>query len=141
MSACLVSSITEYCYADHQGRTDVLKSWTGNKTPQNTLSWLNSAKNHIVVAVPHGKDYVVGVGLLSDDEISLCYVRHGYANKGVGRLIMSNLELKAAATGISRVHLWSTITAKPFYEKLGYLQRGRPIHIAGLEGSRYEKDL
>ena len=64
--------------------------------------------------------------------------------RGVGRALMRELEAYAQDHGQARVFLFSSRTAKGFYEKLGYLSKGKIQHDLidiSIEEARMEKDL
>jgi GNAT superfamily N-acetyltransferase len=78
-------------------------------------------------------DVICGVGLLHRaGEIRLCYVRPGFQRAGIGRATLAGLEAQAAAWGLTTLTLGSTIAARPFYEKSGYVSVGEPICGFGL---------
>ena len=116
-------SITELCALDHHGDADTLAKWLANKTPQNFLSWLAKKDNFCVVAETN--DQVLGVGLLRRrGEIQLCYLAPGAQGQGLGKAIYLALEEKAKAWGVKRLYLESTVSARSFYEKVGYRSAG-----------------
>jgi len=81
---------------------------------------------HTLVALD--KDQVVGTGSISNDfsdEDSVFWVLTVFVNpdqhgRGIGRIIMENLETKAIGLGCKRLILPSSLTAHKFYMKLGY---------------------
>jgi GNAT superfamily N-acetyltransferase len=112
-------SITELCTPDHRGDADTIARWLANKTPENFLTWLASSDNFCVVA--EANDRLVGVGLLHrSGEIRLCYLAPGAQGQGIGKAIYMALEEKAKAWGLSKLTLDSTLSARSFYERLGY---------------------
>lgn len=63
---------------------------------------------------------IVGTGTLLGNEISRVFVTPNFQRKGIGKLIMHNLEQRAAESEIMVVYLTSTAVSKAFYESLGY---------------------
>lgn len=63
----------------------------------------------------------MGTGTLLGKEISRVFVAPEFQWRGIGRLIMSCLERRAAENGANVVYLTSTAVSKAFYESLGYL--------------------
>lgn len=134
-------SIEELCAADHRDDPNTLAMWLANKTPQHFLSWLSSADNFCVVAEANGR--LSGVGLLHrSGEIYLFYLAPGAQRQGIGKAIHAALEEKANLWGVRRLHLESTVLARPFYEALGYHQVGAAtLRFGVLPGYPYEKEL
>ncbi len=61
-----------------------------------------------------------GVGALHMDEVSYLYVHPRAARMGLGSLLLARLEQSALRRGVTRVHLRSSLTARPFYERRGF---------------------
>jgi GNAT superfamily N-acetyltransferase len=134
-------SITELCTPDHRGDADTIARWLANKTPENFLTWLASSDNFCVVA--EANDRLVGVGLLHrSGEIRLCYLAPGAQGQGIGKAIYMALEEKAKAWGLSKLTLDSTLSARSFYERLGYRPAGVAQPGFGISQRHpYEKSL
>lgn len=67
-----------------------------------------------------------------DGEIQLCYLVPEVQYLGVGKLLLHALEEQAVRWGLDRVFLTSSITAKKFYERNGYVHIGEPMSVYGL---------
>ncbi len=74
---------------------------------------------HIVVAEMQGR--IVGTGSIIGDTILRIFVDPAYQERGLGRMIVNELERQAAAKGAEIVRLRALTNAKKFYESLGYL--------------------
>ena len=71
------------------------------------------------VAVEKGK--IVGYGdFKKDGELAGLYVHKNYQGRGVGFLLLKNIEKSARKKDIKKLFCYSTITAKDFYKKQGY---------------------
>jgi GNAT superfamily N-acetyltransferase len=140
-AAVLRRSITELCTLDHHGDADTLAKWLANKTPRDFLSWLAAEDNFCVVA--EGNKQVMGVGLLHrGGEVRLCYLAPGAQGRGLGKAIVRALEEKAGEWGLRRLHLESTVSARPFYERVGYRSAGAAKPGFGISHCHpYEKIL
>ena len=124
-------SIRELCVADHGHDEQVLSAWLANKTPENVRAWITSASSFAVVAVDGSE--VRGVGLVQrDGEIQMCYVAPEVQYRGAGKLMLCALEEQAARWGLNSVRLTSSVTARRFYERNGYVQSGEPKSVYGL---------
>lgn len=75
-----------------------------------------------VVALDNGK--IIGYGFinLKDKEVKGMYLLPKVARNGVGRMMLSRLEVMAREHGLDKLVLNSTLNAVPFYEKRGYVK-------------------
>jgi putative acetyltransferase len=139
--AVLRQSITELCVLDHQGDTATLEKWLSNKTQAQFARWLGNPDSRLLVALVGPA--MAGVGALHrSGEIRLCYVRPGFTKMGVGRALLDALETEAHAWHLERVTLHSSLTARHFYERCGYVSAGDAVPGFGVSrGYPYAKSL
>jgi hypothetical protein len=64
----------------------------------------------------------------------LCYILPEVLHGGVGKRILATLEQQAQRCGHVRVRLVSTITARDFYRRNGYIPDGVPTAPHGITG-------
>jgi putative acetyltransferase len=62
----------------------------------------------------------VGTIGLGGDKLRSLFVEPGLHGKGVGARLVAHLEAHARKAGVAELHLSSSITARGFYERLGY---------------------
>lgn len=81
---------------------------------------INNTKVEIFVCDENGK--IVGFSIIvpNNNELRAIYVRANYSNKGIGTQLLQALEKRAFELSLPRLHLYSSITAKKFYQKHGY---------------------
>ena len=79
----------------------------------------------VFVALSGGR--IVGTISLGSDKLHSLFVDPNSQGQDIGRILVSLLEAHARAKGLTRLWLSSSITARPFYKKLGYSE------INGLE--------
>jgi GNAT superfamily N-acetyltransferase len=116
-------SITELCVADHHNDPTTLQKWLENKTDENFHFWLAAESNFCVVTESNAE--INGVGLVHRrGEILLCYVAPENQGQGCGSAILAALEEKARTWGLDKLHLGSTVSARRFYERHGYISAG-----------------
>jgi GNAT superfamily N-acetyltransferase len=100
--------------------SDVLHSMKKEYTSEHILAL--SQKRTFLVAEDVGG--IIGVGGLEGSHICSVFVDPSQQGKGVGRLIMQKLEFLAKKK-YSSVFLHSSLTAKSFYNKIGYSDKER----------------
>ena len=137
----LRNSITKLGVADHQNDPGTLETWLQGKSATDFLGWLADDDQFCVVA--QSREKVRGVGLIDrSGEIRLCYISPRVRGRGVGSTILAALEQKAAAWGLTSLRLQSTASARPFYERHGYVPDGESTHAFGISRCYpYRKEL
>jgi putative acetyltransferase len=63
---------------------------------------------------------IVGTIGLGGDKLRSLFVEPGLQGKGVGARLVAHLEAHARQAGVAELQLSSSITARGFYERLGY---------------------
>lgn len=115
------ASITQLCQKDHQNDPEKLASWLVNKTKEALAEPLAAANSACFVAVDAG-DVVGVVHILVSGEITLCYVHPQAIGKGVGQRLITTAFEFARTNGLQNLTLEATQTAKPFYERMGFVR-------------------
>ena len=127
-------TILEVCAPDYNNDAKIIEEWLSNKTVQNVTSWIESTKLFSVVCIGNNGN-VVGFGLTTlDGEILLNYVLPEFLFQGIGKKMLALMEKKIISTGIHEIIVVSSITAKPFYERNGYVKNGEPIRVGNIQG-------
>ena len=137
----LRASITGLCEVDHQHDGPTLERWLRNKTPEHFTAWCADLDSRLVVGELDSA--LVGVAALHrSGEIRLCYVSPDFARSGVGRALLLALEAYARDWSIANLRLSSTLTARHFYDRCGFVSAGDPTPAFGiLVGYPYTKAL
>lgn len=131
----LIESITMNCAADYNNDPLIMKEWLANKTPENISQWINSTNNISLAALDTPKSKLSGFALMNKDgEILLNYVLPSYIYKGVGKVLLKEMEHIAKSSGIQALSVVSTITAKHFYERNGFIKSGKPEYVGAILG-------
>jgi GNAT superfamily N-acetyltransferase len=131
--AVLVRSIKEICAPYYENDEKILAQWLENKTRANVRRWIESDRSYCVVAL-NSKGLVVGFASISGSEIMLNYVLPEALHQGVGKRMLQALENQAIASGVGHIDVVSTIPAKAFYERNGYVSNGAPRHVGRVMG-------
>ena len=131
--AVLVRSIKEICAPYYENDEETLAQWLENKTPANVRRWIESDRVYCVVAV-NIKGLVVGFASISGSEILLNYVLPEALYGGVGKAMLQALESHAIVSGVGQIDVVSSIPAKAFYERNGYVSNGAPRRVGRVIG-------
>jgi histone acetyltransferase (RNA polymerase elongator complex component) len=129
----LVRSIKEICAPYYQNDEDVIAEWLQNKTPENVRQWIEFKGSFCVVAVD-SRGQIVGFACICGCEIMLNYVVPEALHKGIGKRMLHALESHAIVSGFERIEVVSSIPAKPFYERNGYISNGPPRYVGRIIG-------
>ena len=78
----------------------------------------DAAEGSILIAELDGA--MIGTGTLLTERIKRVYVDPALQGKGLGKMIMLELENKAKDNGINEIRLYASIPAKKFYDAIGY---------------------
>jgi putative acetyltransferase len=73
----------------------------------------------------------VGIGVLvpQGSELRACYVTPSETRRGVGSALVAEIERIAREHGLTYLRLASSVTAEPFYLRLGYHVEARSDHV------------
>lgn len=141
-AACnvLCRSISECCTEDHRNDTAILSAWLGNKTPETVESWFNLPSNFSLVAVRDND--IIGVAILTRaGKIVLFYVSPEMRFTGAGKALLQAMEAQAKEWGLRSLQVVSTITAKSFYLRNGFVLGCTKTSAFGIEALSFSKKL
>lgn len=131
--AVLIESIKTICGPFYNHDEETISEWLKNKTPGNVRKWIESENTYCVVAEEKDKD-LVGFSCISGQEILLLYVAPKVLYKRVGKKMLAKLESNAQLSGIHEVKTVSSLSAKEFYERNGYVKNGTPKYVGQMLG-------
>ena len=119
-------SIVELCIADHRLDEPTISQWLANKTVENIGGWIGSA-DHIAL-VAEREHAIVGFGLLNrSGKLALLYVAPTARLAGISKALLATLEQEAMDAEIKEISLESSVTARRFYQRCGYVSAGDPV--------------
>ncbi len=95
---------------------------------------LNPDCEYRVVAEIDGLVVGIGAVVLDNAELRACYVAPIASRRGIGSLLVQEIERVSRAHGLRTLDLDATVTAEPFYAAHGYCVRERGEHV--LRGQR-----
>jgi len=89
-----------------------------------TSSILDFLKQRLTFVALH-ENTVVGTGALQGSEIKSVFVSPDLHRRGVGRVLMEELERAASQKGVKELMVSSSLSAVKFYSALGYVEQNR----------------
>ena len=95
---------------------DVIARVASNFTPEAVLALL--ARRVVLVAVQD--EVIVATAALEANVVRSVFVNPSLQGQGIGRLLMIEIELRAREAGVTVLSVPSSLTAEPFYTKLGF---------------------
>jgi putative acetyltransferase len=107
-------------------------------------AFLKRLTDQLTILVLEDGDPVGFASLRGTDELDLLYVHPVYARQGYGTALADALERLAGARGATAVITNASETARPFFEKRGYVGQSRNTIIMGgewLANTVMRKDL
>ena len=78
----------------------------------------DAASGHTIVVHSGGK--LVATGTRAGTTVRRVFVRAAWQRRGIGQMMMAELEAAALAGGVERLDLSASLPAKDFYLRLGY---------------------
>lgn len=114
ISGLIVRALRETNAKDYA--PEIIARLERNFTPAAVRTWLTSRR--VFVAVVDRR--IAGTASLDGNTVRAVFVAPDLQGRGIGRLLMGTVERAAAAMGIRRLAVSSSITAEAFYAKLGY---------------------
>ena len=127
----LMESINKICAPFYNYDKRIISEWLKNKTPSNIIKWIESENTYCVIAKEKN---IVGFSCISGQEIMLLYVTPKVLYKGVGKKMLNILESYALLSGVQEIKTISSLSAKSFYERNGYIKNGNPKYVGQILG-------
>ncbi|VAW63986.1 hypothetical protein MNBD_GAMMA08-2235 [hydrothermal vent metagenome] len=137
----LKRSIIEICGPDYDNSKTILNNWLVNKTPENLTKWIKDKNNISVSAIVDEK--IVGFCMANvNGEILLLYVLPNNICEGIGRSMYLYIENILKAKNVKIVTAFSTITAAPFYNHMGFNRNEDSKELDEMNGEvKFEKSI
>ncbi len=111
-----VDTIKAVCKADYNAQQ--IKVWTSSI--DNKERWLDIIENQLLL-IAQEKEKIVGFCSLDNyNYIDLLYVHKDRQGQGKAQQLYHNIELEAIKNGQQKLTSDVSITARPFFEKIGF---------------------
>jgi putative acetyltransferase len=135
-----VETVNHVCRKDYND--DQLRVWSGSA--KNEQRWLHKIQSQYFI-VAELKTGIVGFGSLEHGHyLDLLYIHKHYQGKGIAFSIYESLLKQAALYRPGRIQSEVSITARPFFEKLGFVvvsEQTQVIDSVPIKNFRMEKVL
>ncbi|MFT0476135.1 GNAT family acetyltransferase [Pseudomonas antarctica] len=95
---------------------DVIARVASNFTPDAVLALL---QRRVVLVATQGQ-VIVATAALDSNVVRSVFVNPALQGQGIGRLLMIEIELRARDAGVTVLSVPSSLTAEPFYTKMGF---------------------
>lgn len=129
-----ISSIKRLCSKHYTH--EQLSAWTSVLTP----SVYDQALKEKIFLVAHDSNQdLMGLGILDiqNAEISAIYIHPDAVGNGIGTELLCKLEDIARKNLLVKISVYSTLNAKGFYQRHGYMDHGLTFHSLS-NGSKLE---
>ncbi len=140
VAALLIRSIREVCGPDYSNDEAILSAWCANKTPENMRRGILNPNNYWIVALDG--EVITGTALIANDgNIYLCYLLPEYLGRGFGKAMLDDMMDYARTSGVTKVTLESTRTARQFYLRNGFVETGTMMGLGLIPCFTMERNL
>ncbi|MFH7012174.1 GNAT family N-acetyltransferase [Flavobacterium sp. FlaQc-52] len=140
MQELFVATIKSVCQKEYNEQQ--IEVWASGVN--NTERWIEVIeKQFVLLALIENK--IVGYGTLKDSNyIDFFYIHKDFQRQGIANNLLTRLELEAKKRSSKTITSDISITAKPFFEKKGFMVKAKQKNIkSGVELINYkmEKNL
>lgn len=116
-------------------------AWAGRGSRLSSLEKRINTQHFYVAETP--EKVIAGFASLEDDgEFDMMFVHKDFQRQGVATLLAEQIIRKAKELQLPSVTAYVSITAKPFFEKMGFsVMRAQTVDIDGVMLNNYEMNL
>ena len=122
ISAMVIAAIRQSNASDY--RPGVLDALAADFSREKTAAKM--AQRKTLVAMVSGA--IVGTAGFEAAKIQAVFVAPQFQRQGIGTVLMDEIEHMASCAQCSQVALWSSLTARDFYGKRGYVTLAPQVH-------------
>lgn len=135
MSTLIVDTLRTTNAADYDATA--IETVCAAFTPTKILAQIDRER----VLVCHRGSHLVATIGLRDNQLRAVFVAPRYQGQGIGRQIVEHVEGMIRASGTATVRVHSSLTARAFYERLGYRFESVSEHDDGTTTIVMEKEF
>lgn len=112
-----LDTVTMICSNDYN--QEQIEAWVS--TVEDHIRWLDVVKKQYLLVVEQNEK-IVGFGSLKKgSHIDLIYVHKDFQGQGIAKMLFSGLEQEAKRKGQTNITSDVSISARPFFEKIGFI--------------------
>ena len=97
-----------------------LEPWAASITPARYAPFIDATDFFVAI----DDEAIAGFTQMMDGEVHTLYIDPGYARRGIGTMLVRELERAARERGLAKMTLSASLNAAPFYEAMGFAARG-----------------
>ena len=117
------NSIREIASKDHS--VDQISAWSDHLTAEGYIKAMRSGEEYYIAL---DDEKVIGFSAMKNSTVMAVYVSSEGAGRGVGKALYYILEREAARRNLTKFSLTSSLTARGFYKKLGFVELEEVLH-------------
>lgn len=130
-----VETITIICNKDYN--QDQIRVWTSSI--ENNERWHNILTNQYLL-IAENQNQIIGFCSLDNGcYVDLLYVHKDYQRQGIAYRLYADIEKEAQRQGQNQLTTEASITARPFFEKVGFKETGEQTVVRqGIELTNFK---
>lgn len=117
MQDLFVKTVKNICCDDYT--PEQIKVWISGI--ENTQRWISIVDSQALLVAEEASKIIGFISLESGNYIDMLYIHTDYQRKGIAFRLFSEMENIAKQNNIKELYSNVSITAKPFFEKLGFV--------------------
>ncbi|WP_407517320.1 GNAT family N-acetyltransferase [Elizabethkingia anophelis] len=130
-------TIAAVCSTDYN--EDQIKVWISGI--ENTPRWNDNLSGQYILAAEYDGEITGFISLKDGYYIDYLYIHADYQHQGIAKRLYKTIEEKALLENQSRLMADVSITAKPFFEKIGFkIIREQQVKLKGIELTNYKME-
>lgn len=129
-----VHSIAATDYSPEQ-----VEVWAGN--PPDMECWVQQLVGRIVLVAEHDSEIVGFTTFEPNGHLEHLYVHYRFQRQGAASALLRQIEVEATSRGIDRIFAKASITARPFFEHIGFhVIASQTVAVEGISFLNYRME-
>jgi GNAT superfamily N-acetyltransferase len=103
--------------------------------------WLGHLAGRMVLVAEHGSEIVGFTTFEANGHLNHLYVHHRFQRRGAASALLRQIEVEAASRGIRCIFTEASITARPFFEHIGFrVIAPQSVEVKGISFLNYRME-
>ena len=116
-----------------------VETWAGR--PLELERWCRLLPGRVVFVAEHDSEIVGFTTIEPNGHLDQLYVHHRFQRQGIASALVRRIEEEAVSRGIDRIFTEASITARPFFEHVGFrLIAPQAVAVAGTSFLNYRME-